>query len=63
MRFTDTIQSWQDDRGFGFTLFVQQVLRHKSNKATFRAAFWATVVAKVAGFVFLHSPWGAGWRV
>jgi len=44
-------------------LVAQQVLRHKSSKATFRAAFWATVVANVAGFVFIHSPWGAGWRV
>ncbi len=49
--------------GWPGALVAQQVLRHKSNKATFRAAFWATVVANVAGFVFIHSPWGAGWRV
>ena len=49
--------------GWPGALVAQQVLRHKSNKATFRSVFWATVVANVAGFVFIHSPWGAGWRV
>jgi uncharacterized membrane protein YsdA (DUF1294 family) len=49
--------------GWPGALVAQQVLRHKSNKATFRTAFWGTVVANVAGFVFIHSPWGAGWRV
>jgi uncharacterized membrane protein YsdA (DUF1294 family)/cold shock CspA family protein len=49
--------------GWPGALVAQQVLRHKSNKATFRAVFWVTVVANVAGFVFIHSPWGAGWRV
>jgi uncharacterized membrane protein YsdA (DUF1294 family)/cold shock CspA family protein len=49
--------------GWPGALVAQQVLRHKSNKATFRAVFWGTVVANVAGFVAIHSPWGAGWRV
>ncbi|XAH22252.1 DUF1294 domain-containing protein [Xylophilus sp. GW821-FHT01B05] len=37
-------------------LLAQQLLRHKSSKASFRAAFWGTVVINVAGFVLLHSP-------
>lgn len=49
--------------GWPGALVAQQVLRHKSNKAAFRAVFWLTVVANVAGFVAIHSPWGAGWRV
>ncbi len=49
--------------GWPGALVAQQVLRHKSNKASFRAVFWATVVANVVGFVAIHSPWGAGWRV
>lgn len=49
--------------GWPGALVAQQVLRHKSNKATFRAAFWVTVLANVVGFVAIHSPWGAGWRV
>jgi uncharacterized membrane protein YsdA (DUF1294 family)/cold shock CspA family protein len=49
--------------GWPGALVAQQVLRHKSNKAAFRAVFWATVVANVVGFVAIHSPLGAGWRV
>lgn len=49
--------------GWPGALVAQQVLRHKSNKASFRAAFWVTVVANVAGFVAIHSPLAAGWRV
>lgn len=49
--------------GWPSALVAQQVLRHKSNKASFRAAFWGTVVVNVAGFVALHSPLAAGWRV
>jgi uncharacterized membrane protein YsdA (DUF1294 family) len=36
------------------------LLRHKSSKASFRAAFWGTVFVNVAGFVLLHSPAAAG---
>ncbi|MBY0466151.1 MAG: DUF1294 domain-containing protein [Burkholderiales bacterium] len=44
-------------------LVAQQVLRHKLNKASFRAVFWATGLVNVAGFVAIHSPLAAGWRV
>jgi uncharacterized membrane protein YsdA (DUF1294 family)/cold shock CspA family protein len=49
--------------GWPGALVAQEVLRHKSNKASFRSAFWGTVVANVAGFVTIHSPLAAGWRV
>ena len=39
--------------GWPGALLAQQLLRHKSSKAPFRAAFWATVVVNVAGFVWL----------
>jgi len=42
--------------GWPGAIVAQQVLRHKSNKAAFRAAFWRSVVANVAGFVLLNSP-------
>lgn len=41
-------------------LLAQQLLRHKSKKASFRNAFWGTVVVNVTAFVafhaFLHAP-------
>jgi uncharacterized membrane protein YsdA (DUF1294 family)/cold shock CspA family protein len=49
--------------GWPGALVAQQVLRHKSNKASFRAAFWGTVVGNVAAFVAIHSPLAVGWRV
>ena len=49
--------------GWPGALVAQQVLRHKSNKASFRSAFWATVVTNVAAFVAIHSPLAAGWRI
>lgn len=42
--------------GWPGAIVAQQVLRHKSSKASFRSAFWATVVLNVAGFVLLSSP-------
>jgi uncharacterized membrane protein YsdA (DUF1294 family)/cold shock CspA family protein len=42
--------------GWPGAIVAQQVLRHKSNKASFRAKFWATVVANVLAFVALSSP-------
>ena len=42
--------------GWPGALVAQQWLRHKSNKASFRSTFWASVVANVAGFVLLFSP-------
>ncbi len=44
--------------GWPGALLAQQILRHKSTKAEFRAVFWATVVLNVAAFVVLCSPTG-----
>ena len=44
--------------GWPGALVAQQVLRHKSAKARFRAVFWGTVAANVALFVVLSSPLG-----
>lgn len=41
---------------------AQQLLRHKSIKSTFRAAFWGTVIVNVVAFVALSSPWLGAWR-
>jgi uncharacterized membrane protein YsdA (DUF1294 family)/cold shock CspA family protein len=35
-------------------LIAQQLLRHKSSKASFRRAFWGSVVLNVAAFVVFH---------
>ena len=43
-------------------LVAQQLLRHKSSKASFRMAFWGTVVVNVGAFVTFHlyfMPWQA----
>lgn len=48
--------------GWPGAIVAQQVLRHKSNKASFRAAFWGTVVLNVAAFVALNSPYAAAFR-
>jgi len=42
--------------GWPGAIVAQQVLRHKSNKASFRAKFWVTVIANVVGFIALSSP-------
>lgn len=42
-------------------LLAQQILRHKSSKASFRAAFWGTVLLNVVAFTALSSPWLDGW--
>lgn len=42
--------------GWPGAIVAQQILRHKSNKATFRTQFWATVIANVVGFLALSSP-------
>jgi len=44
--------------GWPGALLAQQVLRHKSTKAEFRAVFWGTVILNVAGFVVFSSPIG-----
>lgn len=45
--------------GWPGAIVAQQVLRHKSNKASFRAAFWGSVLLNVAGFITLCSPFVA----
>jgi len=42
--------------GWPGAIVAQQVLRHKSRKASFRAGFWATVVLNVAAFLVLACP-------
>jgi len=42
--------------GWPGAIVAQQVLRHKSSKVSFRAAFWATVTVNVVAFVVLTSP-------
>lgn len=49
--------------GWPGALIAQQFLRHKSTKASFRSAFWGTVVVNVAAFVALSSPLINAWRV
>ena len=42
--------------GWPGALQAQQLLRHKSNKPSFRSVFWATVSINTAGFVAANSP-------
>ncbi|MDR7148526.1 uncharacterized membrane protein YsdA (DUF1294 family)/cold shock CspA family protein [Hydrogenophaga palleronii] len=42
--------------GWPGAIVAQQFLRHKSSKASFRSAFWATVVLNIAGFIAINSP-------
>ena len=42
--------------GWPGALMAQQVLRHKSNKASFQVAFWVSVVANVSVFLVVSSP-------
>jgi uncharacterized membrane protein YsdA (DUF1294 family)/cold shock CspA family protein len=42
--------------GWPGAIIAQQILRHKSNKASFRSAFWGSVVLNVLGFLALSSP-------
>jgi uncharacterized membrane protein YsdA (DUF1294 family) len=42
--------------GWPGAIVAQQVLRHKTQKASFRSAFWVTVVANVAVFVVFATP-------
>ena len=44
--------------GWPGALLAQQLLRHKSLKAEFRSAFWATVLLNVTALVWLASPPG-----
>jgi uncharacterized membrane protein YsdA (DUF1294 family)/cold shock CspA family protein len=42
--------------GWPGAIVAQQVFRHKSNKAAFRANFWNSVLVNVVAFVLLASP-------
>ncbi|KQP11741.1 cold-shock protein [Pseudorhodoferax sp. Leaf265] len=48
--------------GWPGAILAQQLLRHKTSKAAFRVAFWATVVLNTAAFVALHAPLAQAWR-
>ena len=48
--------------GWPGAIVAQQLLRHKTRKASFQSAFWGTVVLNVAGFVAFHSPLSFAWR-
>lgn len=45
--------------GWPGAMYAQQLLRHKSRKTSFRVVFWLTVIANVAGLIFLLSPYGS----
>lgn len=47
--------------GWPGALLTQQVLRHKSAKAEFRAVFWVTVVLNIVGLVGLCSAMGRAY--
>jgi uncharacterized membrane protein YsdA (DUF1294 family) len=49
--------------GWPGAIVAQQVLHHKSSKASFQLAFWASVVLNVFAFVLLSSPFAPGLRV
>lgn len=42
--------------GWPGAILAQQLFRHKSNKPSFRSAFWGTVVLNVVAFVLINSP-------
>lgn len=48
--------------GWPGAIVAQQALRHKSNKASFRAKFWFSVMLNVVAFVVIHSPLAAGFQ-
>ena len=48
--------------GWPGALPAQQWLRHKSTKASFRSAFWGTVVINICAFVVLSSPQLGSWH-
>ncbi|MBL0423475.1 cold shock and DUF1294 domain-containing protein [Ramlibacter alkalitolerans] len=47
----DTLHLWSLAGGWGGAWFAQQVLRHKSVKASFRTAYWGTVVIHCAAIL------------
>jgi uncharacterized membrane protein YsdA (DUF1294 family)/cold shock CspA family protein len=44
--------------GWPGAIVAQQMLRHKSSKRSFRAAFWGSVVLNLGLFLLLASPYG-----
>lgn len=48
--------------GWPGAILAQQFLRHKSTKASFRSAFWGTVLLNVGAFIGLSSPWIDAWK-
>lgn len=48
--------------GWPGALLAQQFLRHKSAKASFRSAFWGTVLLNVGMFIAMSSSWMDAWR-
>lgn len=48
--------------GWPGALLAQQVLRHKSAKASFRRIFWLSVMLNILGFVLLFTPLISHWR-
>jgi uncharacterized membrane protein YsdA (DUF1294 family) len=47
--------------GWPGALIAQQVLRHKSRKASFRLAFWVTVAVNCAALAWLFTAEGAAF--
>lgn len=45
----ETLHLWSLAGGWGGAWFAQQILRHKSVKASFRATYWSTVAIHCAG--------------
>ena len=43
--------------GWPGALLAQQVLRHKSSKASFQSTYWGTVALNITGFFAGHTPW------
>lgn len=42
--------------GWPGAIVAQKLLRHKSNKHSFKNRFWLTVLVNIAAFVYLASP-------
>jgi uncharacterized membrane protein YsdA (DUF1294 family) len=53
-----TLHLWSLAGGWAGAWFAQQVLRHKSAKASFRQVYWATVVLHCAALA-----WFGWWRL
>lgn len=49
----NTLHLFSLSGGWPGALYAQQVLRHKSSKASFRLAYWLTVLLNIAGLCYL----------